>query len=314
VYDPNNQQHVELAVIGHYHIATLEHNGQKLMTGFILSQGFKDRDKKQPATFSGYSLSGVLEDSSIPPDLYPLQFDGLSLREIANRLVSKFDFKVVVDPSVSSLMNQVYDVSTASEKQSIKSYLSELASQKNIVMSHDVDGNVLFTRAKTNQTPILNFDGGIPFTEMSLKFNGQAMHSDITVMKQAGSDGGNAGQTTIKNPYVPFVFRPKVIIQNSGSDNDTAFAAQMALSQELKNLKLTIVTDRWEINGKIIMPNSIISVTNPKISLFNKTDWFVESVKLDGNEKRMIATLNCVLPEVYNGKTPRYIFEGINLH
>lgn len=314
LYDPNNREHVELAVIGHYHIGRLEHNGELLITGFILSTGFSDQPIQQPAKFSGYSLPGVLHDSNIPTSLYPLQFDGLSLKEIAQRLVAPFDFGITIDPEVSSLMDKTFDVSTANEKQSIKQYLAELASQKNIILSHDNLGNLLFTRAKANSKPILNFDGGIPFTDMTLQFNGQAMHSDITVIKQANSDGGNAGESTIKNPYVPFVFRPKTIVQNSGDDNDTEFTAKMALAQELKNFKLTIVTDRWEVDGKVIKPNSIISVTNPRISLFTKTDWFIESVKLVGDEKKTVATLTCVLPEVYNGKTPEYIFAGINLH
>jgi prophage tail gpP-like protein len=314
LYNPDNQEHVELGVIGHYHIGRLEHNGQLLVTGYILSNVFKDTEKKNLANFSGYSLPGVLEDSSIPVDLYPLQFDGLSLKEIAEKLVSKFDFNIVIDSSVRARMNQVFDVSTANEKQSIKQYLAELASQKNIILSHDEKGNLLFTQAKANQQPILNFDGGIPFTSMTLKFNGQPMHSHITVMKQASSEGGNAGQSTIRNPYVPFVFRPKTIIQSSGDDNDTSETAKMVLASELKNFKLTIVTDRWEIDGDIIKPNNIISVTNAEISLFKKTEWFIESVTLTGDEKKTVATLKCVLPEVYNGQTPKYIFEGINLH
>ena len=314
LYNPKKKEHVELGVIGHYHVGRLEHKGKLLVTGYILSNVFKDSDKKSLASFSGYSLPGVLEDSSIPVDLYPLQFDGLSLKEIAEKLVSKFDFNVVIDSSVRSKMNQVFDVSTANEKQSIKQYLAELASQKNIILSHDEKGNLLFTQAKLNIQPILNFDGGIPFSSMTLKFNGQPMHSHITVMKQASSDGGNAGESTIRNPYVPFVYRPKTLIQNSGDDNDTATTAKMALSEELKGLKLTIVTDRWEVGDDVIRPNNIISVTNPEISLLKKTDWFIESVTLTGNEKKTTATLECVIPEVYNGNIPKYIFEGINLN
>jgi prophage tail gpP-like protein len=140
------------------------------------------------------------------------------------------------------------------------------------------------------------------------------MHSHITVMKQADSNGGNAGEFTIENPYVPFVYRPKVITQSSGDDNDTEKAARNILSDELKNLKLTIVTDRWEVNGKMLKPNNIISVTNPDIYLYKSADWFIESIDFVGDEKQTTATLHCVLPEVYNGKTPKYLFSGINLH
>lgn len=313
-FDPENQEHIDLACIGHYHLATVEHNGQLLLTGYVLSEGFSDSNRKELVTLGGYSLPGVLEDCEIPTSVYPLQSDGLTLREIAQKLIAPFGLKMMVDSSVSSRMNQVYSTSTARPTQKVKSYLTELAAQKNIVLTHDVQGRLVFTQANTRQTPILNFDGGVPFLSMKLIFNGQPMHSHITVMKQADLDGGNAGQSTVRNPYVPFVFRPTVVVQNSGDDNNTDQAAKNILAAELKNLKLTIETDRWEIDGKVIMPNNLITVINPKIYLFKKTTWFIESVTLTGDQSSYRATLECVLPAVYDGNTPTYIFSGINLH
>jgi prophage tail gpP-like protein len=313
-FNPENPEHKELACIGHYHLATLEHNGELILSGYILNEDFNSSEKKQLVSFAGYSFPGVLEDCEIPPQLYPLQSDGLTLREIASKLIAPFRLKMAVDNSVSSKMDMVIAKTTAKETQSIKSYLTELAAQKNIIISHNAAGELLFTEAKANQKPILNFDGGVPFTSMGFSFKGQPMHSHITVMKQADSDGGNAGEFTIRNPYVPFVYRPKVVIQNSGEDIDTEKAARNILSEELKNLQLIIVTDRWEIDGKIIKPNNIISVKNPEIYLYENTDWFVETIDFIGDQEKLVATMKCVLPEVYNGKTPKYIFQGINLH
>ena len=310
-YNESNQEHRELAEIGHYHIARIEHNDQVLMTGYILSESFKATSKDQLLPISGYSLSGVLEDCNIPPSLYPLQFDKLSLREITNKLLSPFAFSFSIDNSVSSRMNKVYDTITAKPTQTIKQFLCELASERNIILTHDESGNLRFTQVQTNIKPIINFDSeqqGVPFESMTLKFNGQGMHSHITVMKQANSSGGNAGEVTITNPYVPYVYRPKVILQNSGDDNDTNEVARMALSVELKGIVLTIVTDRWEIDGKVIMPNNIITVKNPKLSMYKKTKWFIESVSLNGDSERTTATLTCYLPEVYNNQPPKYIF------
>jgi hypothetical protein len=144
---------------------------------------------------------------------------------------------------------------------------------------------------------------------MTMRFNGQKMHSDITVQKQAGIEGGNSGENTIVNPFVPFVYRPKVVKQNSGNDNDTLEAAKSIRSAEMKGIVLTIKTSMWEIEGEVIKPNQIITVRNPELYLYKKSNWFIESVKLDGDEKQTIATLTCVLPETYNGGTPSYIFE-----
>ncbi len=309
-FNPENDDQRELLHVAHYHIVKIEHENETLITGPILSNTFTNTSRDQLAKIGGYSSPGVLQDCNIPISLYPLQSDGLSLREIANKLVSAFKLEIIVDPDVDSLMDKTYTNSTAGESQTIQQYLTELANQRDIVLSHTVDGELLFTKAQTNKDPILKFEpGGSLFTNMELSFNGQAMHSDITVQKQADADGGSASESTIKNPYVPFVFRPKIISQNSGDDNDTGEAAKSALSAELKNLKLTIELDRWTVDDKVIQPNNIISVINPKVYLYTKTNWFIESVSLTGDNKRQVARLSCVLPSVYDKSTPVNIFE-----
>lgn len=310
-FNPDNKDHRELLHVGHFHPITVEHNGELLVSGILLSEVFRDSSVKELTSLGGYSLPGVLEDCQIPTSIYPLQSDKLTLKEIAQKIIEPFNLEMVIDPVVSRKMNAVYETSTANALQPIKAYLSELASQKNIILSHTPEGKLLFTQANTKKTPIIDFNipegGSIPGTAMSLTFNGQRMHSQITVLKQAGS--GNAGQSTANNPFVPFTFRSSVLVQNSGDDNDTQKAAKNALAKELQNIKLKITTDRWEVDDKIIKPNNIVSVINPNIYLFKKTNWFIESINFTGNEKRTTAVLNCVLPEVYNGKTPTNIFE-----
>lgn len=318
-FDPNNAQHKELYAPSHFHECTVEHNDELLLTGTILSQGFKQGIVKQMVGLSGYSRPGVLEDCEIPTSAYPLQFDGLSLTEIANRLAKPFKVDVIVDDSVSERMNKSFKVSTASESQNVKSYLAELAKQKDIIMTHNEKGQLLFTQPNTKGTPILDFDttkGTIPGTSFNLDFNGQGMHSHVTLQKQASSDGGNAGEQTGRNPYVvgKFSFRPSVKSQSSGDDNDTGLAVKRAIANELKGLKLQITTDRWIVDEKIIKPNNTITIIAPEIYIYNKETFFIESINLVGDEKQTTATLNCVLPAVYDGSKPVNIYRGINLH
>lgn len=310
-FDPNNPDHKEIAKPCDYPIVEVEHNNEQLLRGYLLSNTFKHSSVMELAAFGGYSLPGVLEDVEIPTSLYPLQSNNLSLKQIAEKLLKPFDINLIVDNSVSSKVNSKFDVSTANDKQSIKSYLTELAAQKNIVISHNSNGDLWFTEAKTTLKPIINFEPGIPNTSMDLAINGQMMHSEITLQKQAAIEGGNAGEQSIKNPYASTVYRPKVKSQSSGDDNDTGKAAKNSLSEELKGIVLKIETDRWEIDGKIIKPNNTITVINPSLYLYNKTTFFIEQVDLKGSntEADYRATLTCVLPEVYNNSTPKNIFK-----
>lgn len=311
--DPQNKNLVELSHVGHYHHCTVEHNGELIVSGRLISHGFADNSNKQLISIGGYSMPGTLEDCQIPPSIYPLQSDGLTLRQIANKLVAPFGIKIVVDSSVAKAMDSVYEVSAAEPTETIKAYLATLASQRNIILSHDASGNLLFTKVKTNQKPVADFGKGLTGTNYTLTYNGQGMHTQITAMKQADENGGNAGEFTIKNPLLSEseIFRPKVIIQDSGNDISTEAVAKTALAEELKNIGLTITTDRWEgLDGKLLKPNSLISILNEDLYIFKKSNFFIESIDYEGDNKSMTSTIKAVLPSVYDGSTPVNIFEA----
>jgi prophage tail gpP-like protein len=320
-FDPNNPEHKELSCVTHFHDVTLEHNGELLITGVLINQGFSLAAEKELAQFGGYSRPGALEDCQIPPAAYPLQNNGLTVAQIARRVISPFrpNIDLVIDPDVSAKANKSVVDSTAGETETVKSYLAKLCKNRNIILSHDNKGNLLFTESKQGGETILDFDstgGKIPGVNFSLNYNGQAMHSHIIIKRQSGLEGGNSGETTIRNPYVVgSVYRPKVTNQTSGDDITTSEMARRELSNELRNLTLTIELDRWEDkNGNIIKPNTEISIISPELYIWNKTRFFVESVTLRGNESSNTATIKCVLPDVYNTKPVQSIFRNINIH
>lgn len=346
-FDPKNKFHAETFCVSHFHEAIVEHNGKLLITGYLLGNAFNQSEKKELTHIGGYSKPGVLEDCDIPTTLYPLETNGLSLKQITERLIKPFGLKLVIDAdvnkesstnfinapdpnvdengfiadasaevagviqslSLSEKSQKKIDKANAKESQNIKSFLTDLAVQRNILLSHDASGNLLFTEAKTHQKPILHFDGGgLIGTTMSLSFGGQQLHSHITIIKQADSDGGDAEEYTIRNPYVPILYRPKVLVMSSGDNITIQEFAQKALAIELKNIVLTITTDRWEVDNDVVTPNNIISVINPELFIYKKTNFFIEQVDLEGDAKKTIATYTCVLPEVYNGQLPKNIF------
>lgn len=313
-FDPANEQHKDLMAIGHYHLCTIEENNELLLTGFVLSESLNSQAKKELVSFGGYSLPGVLLDCEIPLKAYPLQSDGLNLRQIAEKFVSPFGIQIVITPQAKAAMEEPYAETTAKESQNVKTYLNDLASQKNIILTHDTKGRLVFTKAIPNRLPIFHFEKGLPGVSMGLNFDGQGMHSEITVIKQDEvEEGASSVTSTVFNPYVPIVYRPKVVIQSSTNTNDNEQTAKNILAQELRGLTLNITIDRWILNNKVVMPGNEITVINPEVYLYKKTRWFIEEVELEGNKNHQVAKLKCVIPEVYTGQTPNYIFKGINL-
>jgi len=314
-FDPDNAEHKDIYCVGHYHIVTLEHNGNLLLTGYMVSESLKSSKVKSPVSVGGYSLTGALEDCNLPKSIYPIQFDKMTLREIVEKVITPFGIKYKIDVAVEADMNVPINETEAEPTQTVRSFLTELMMQKGIVMTHDELGRIIFTKANTKKKPILNYGGtGLPCPEMTLTFNGQAMHSDITVIRQASKEGGNASEFTIKNPYVPYVLRTKTVIQKSGDDISVEAAARAILSEELSNISVSFSTDRWEIDGRVIKPGDLITILNPEIYLYKRSTWLIEQVELVGNSKALVAEIKCVLPEVYNTDAPEYLFKGINLH
>lgn len=337
LFDPNNAAHKEIAVPGHYHLCTISHEGQLILTGQFLDQTFDDSPVRKVVSLGGYSLPGVIEDCEIYPSAapatlrqlslsstpetpilsggYPLQSDGLSLADIARKFLAPFRIKMIIDPSVSADMDLIYDTTTAKETQSVKSYLCELASERNIVITHDQFGRLVFTRPSVNKKPVFHFiRGATASVGMSMTFNGKAMHSHIKAYQQQDIDHEvPATESEVENPYVPFVFRPHVVVQNSGEANSTLNVAKNVRANELRGLKLKVDIPKWEVGHSVIRPGVIISVTNPYVYLYEKSDWFVESVSLEGDSTKMTGTLTCVPKEAYNGGEPVYLFKGINL-
>lgn len=351
-FDPNNAVHAELATVSHIHECSLFYVHEKagrymnergrfefttdelIITGFMLSQVFKDSAAPSFMEIGGYSKPGVLGDCDIPTEAYPLESVGLSFRQIVEKILpyfgqpsrGGFQFKIKstradsifeeddseTGISLSSIMSSAdsdLGKSTAPESKNVLSYLRELALQKNITLSHDVLGNFIVNAPYTGNDFLFEIGTGSPkainFIEMEMNFNGQPLHSQIEAVRQPDKDGGNMAYAMVTNPLVPVVFRPKVIVITSGDDNTAKDAARSEIGTELKSIPLKIVLDKPVANGRFIMPNNTIKVKNRSCYLYDPSKWFIEEVNYVKNSNTETCTITAVLPETYlNGVSP----------
>ena len=309
-FNPDNPVHRKICKPCAYYPVSIEQDGETLLTGTLLNGDFIDGAVPGMVELKGYSKTGVLEDSNIPDSVYPLQSDNINLKNITEKILKPFGIKLVVDAAVAADAGKVYKNSTGGDTQSIKGYLSELAAQRNILITHNELGDLVFTRSKAAAQSIFDFKQDTKGITFRLSVNGQGMHSAITVQRQANKSKLElAVEEKATNPYAAAAFRPRVERQTSGDDLNTKQAAQNLVCSELQNIKLIIEIEGWTLGGKIVRPNNIVSVTNPQVYCYKRTDWFVEAVDFMGNESEQRCALTCVLPEVYNGRVAKNIFE-----
>lgn len=273
-----------------------------LITGTIISEKTILSSKPNLFTVSGYSKAGILEDCNIPVSLYPLQSDKLSLKEITDKILAVFGLAYVVSNDVKADFEAQYKKSNASPTQSIKAYLNSLASQKKIILSSTEKGELFFTKVDVSKlSPIISLnEGDFGVINVSLSINGQAMHSEITIMRQAGSNP-DAGEFTIKNPYVN-LFRSKTKTLTSGDIFDVEKAARMELSAELRNIKFNISTT------KFVKPGNLIELKSKSLGIKDFVELFVEQTDIKGDANGESYVLTCVLKEVYSMEKVKNIF------
>lgn len=311
LFDPENPTHRRIFRPLSYQPVTITSDlRERLLTGVIIRHKFSRAANRVLSNFQGYSSTGVLSDSAIDIGNYPLEYSNLTFREIAEKLIAPYNITLTVDPSVTGADDVIEEI-TAENNTTIYSFLNNIAAQRNLVLTHNALGNLLLTRPNTSESPVATFRQSIPATRMSLDVNGQGIHSDITVLKQADIINDNASELTINNTLINS-FRPIVKQQNVGNDVTVEEAARNVRANELRSIRLSIETDRWQWlrnqTRETMTPNNIISVISPDNYIFNRTSFFVESVKLNADNEKETATLSCVLPEVYNNNEPQNIF------
>lgn len=285
-------------------------DGTLLITGTVTTVRFKTTSEQELTIIEGYSKTGVLGDCQISIDSYPLEYVGLTLTEIATKLCEPFGISVVVENDGGAAGEVIPEV-TATTTQTVSAFLTQIASQRNLILTSTAEGNLLITRANTNVPSMATYRQAIPTVSIGLSVNGQRMHSDLTALKQTSIETDNAPEDTIQNSLVG-QFRPITKDQSIGNDNTITDAVRNIRASELRNIRLMIKSDRWEwTNGRetgIVMPNNIIDVIAPDIFLPDRTAFFVETVTLEVDAGTEESTLHCVIPEVYNNEEPKIRF------
>lgn len=324
-FSANKKEHQEMFKPLKYKEVQIFNSKEKLIfTGTLLNHRFKSNKGRELVIVSGYSKSGILEDVSIPVSAYPLESTNLSLLDIANKLCGLFGINVLLSEQGKSITDtiikgkvkskraastkstyddlkakatSVFGRTSASPSETIKDYLAKLASQKNIVLSHNEKGEVLLFQPDLMQKPRYFFTKGNTL-EMSADFNGQAMHSEVNIVRQPSDENEGVSTTdTAKNSLVG-KYRPTTKILTSGGDTGTKEAAKNEVASELKNIPVTV-----KLQGLFddIYPGEIVNVHNHYIYCYAYNRFMVDSVTISFDEKEYTTTLNLVVPESFTG-------------
>jgi len=337
-FDPLNIEHQKIfKPLTYPKIEIFSNDMDLLLTGNIVNNDFASSKTPQLVSFSGYSKSGILEDVTMPPKFYnfqeknktlfetaaeladdvldnigidlgvdySLEKNNQSLKEISAELLGLFGINQVIESNVANKMNLVYEKAVAQPTQSVASFLTQLASQRNIVIGHTKKGDVYYFKAFIGSKPVRSYDSS-NLLSSKMAINGRAFHSDITVRRQPSDE--NEGVSTldsVRNPNVRQI-RSVCKILSSGDDTSTIEAAQNVLAAELRGIQLGLELPKIDYE---LLCGQIIEFINPELFIYKKQKFVINEIIYKEDSEADTMTVNCLTPEAFTGGIPTNIFE-----
>lgn len=278
--------------------------GVPLFTGTAVSVVPVLENVRKVISVGGYSLPGVLMDCTPPASAFPLEFNELGLKEIAETLAAPFGIGVEFrdEPDGGVFRETAIDPGII-----IFTFLADLAKQRNLIMASSPEGKLIFWRSITSGVPVARLSqGSPPLLSVIPFFSPQAYYSNITGI-QAVHVGLEGSQFPVRNPRLVGVTRPFTF---DAPDTETKAELQLAVEARVGRMfanaiSYTIRVATWrDVGGNLWEPNTIITVTAPDAMIYEEYKFVVRTVEFNRSAKEETALINLVLPGSFNGGLP----------
>ena len=272
--------------------------------GRILTPAASIQPEAQTLNIQGYPLCGVLVDSTLPPSLYPAEYSGLNLKQIAETVCAPFGISVTVKGDVGAVFDKV-EVELTDK---VWDFLAKLAEQRNLFLTNTPDGNLLIYRPETEAVSANFIQGDVPFVSCTPEFDAQKMCSHVTGYTKTTKDAAS----------VKYTYENKLLIKNgilrchAEVVND---ATEGTIEQSVKSIagkmfascvkyRLTVSGYR-DKNGKLYKENIAVSVKAPGAEIYKETKLLADEVVLKRDDSNgMTAEFSLVLPGSRDGSLP----------
>jgi prophage tail gpP-like protein/phage tail protein X len=273
-----------------------------ILKGIVISIRPNLDSRSSTIEVTGYSLPGILNDCNMPYQPNKFEFLNVNLLDIAKALSKPFGLSVNASVNVGAVFPTVKIKPT----QKIYNFLSDLAKKRNLILSNNLEGELIFLQSGETGNPVANLEVGKGVvTAISADFNEQEYYSHLTGITFVDTDIPG-GQYTEKNPFLLNRIRP---ITFTAKDTDTAnikTTVNAKTGRMFANmLTYSISVASWiDTNRKLWEPNTTISLLAPQVFVYNKYDFIVRSVEFTKDANSETAIIELIPPGGFSGKIP----------
>lgn len=275
--------------------------GDPIFTGTLVGTS-PDLDIPKRVQASCYSLPGVLNDCSPSAGDFPLEFNDQGLREIATALAAPFGLDVEFNVEQGAVFERV----ACKPNQKVLAFLADLAKQRNLIITNDERGALVFwNSAETGKPAAILRQGESPLLKVTPTFSPQEYYSHITGIEPV-SIGFGGSQYTVQNPRLAGVLRPLTftVLDSQSADVQSTVAAK-AGRMFGNAVTYSIEVNTWRDSGGTLWePNTTLKIQAPNAMIYNPYEFVIRSVRFVRTGTSATAILDLVLPGSFNGESP----------
>jgi prophage tail gpP-like protein len=252
-----------------------------------------------------YSLAHELTECCAPPDLLPLEFNGMNLKQIAQRLGgSTFSLAVNLDGAPGAPFARC----RCEADQEMHAFLAELALQRGFVVSDTASGDLLFRSEGATGSPVARLSGQ-PLGKVSAQFQPSRWFSHVTgrACKRAGTANGSK-YTQLNSLFRSSFPRHTCATAGDTGSADVPRATKAIVGRMVASVATYTVEDlpTWrDPSGNLWEPNTTLMITAPGAMIYRETELLIRAVKLKQSGDEETATLELVLPGSFGGTLPK---------
>ena len=291
LFRPRKHQVVE-ALIG----------GKLVFTGTMDFVTPKGSATKTSVSIQCRSKAGVTVDCTFEKSDFPIQFSKAKLDEIAEAVLVKFGLTASFPDGPGALFEEA---GPSSPTDTVFSFLQNLARQRELLITDDASGNIVFYRARTTAAPVATLaEGQQGVTVSEGRYDGTKSYSSFDVFGQ--EKGKSDNHARVVDPSMEGIIRPKSIQANDTNAANIKGSAEWAATTSIAAaIAVPLrVTDWDKENGDLWNPGDIITLASPGIMIYKPYAFIIKSVVLQDLPSSQVADFTMTIPNAYSGELP----------
>jgi prophage tail gpP-like protein/phage tail protein X len=250
---------------------------------------------------TAYSLPGVLADCTAPVSLFPLEFNGLAIKDVATKLCEPFGITVAMEGDPGAVFGRV----RIETEERVWPFLMRLAQQRGLLLSSSSAGALrIYSPSTPTQPSAVLRQGESPLQGVTPLFNAQEVYSSITGLEPVRS-GRPGSKYTARVPRVGTV-RPYTYRLPDTLDADARTAVEGKAGRMYgAAVGYTAPVATWRTPaGELWSPGMLVQLEAPDAMIYRSYGLQVRTVTFNRSASSETAVLGLVLPGAFTGQLP----------